>query len=129
MTGQDVYELALALLDEIDSDGTINTTRTAIYAGKAPRLINLLQREIAHYDGTIITENITELTDTLEITDDSATRIMPYGLAAAFALADKNADMNNTYEVEYKTRLRTMRKPEQKIVDKYDILSGMKGDL
>lgn len=125
MTAKDVYEAALAKLDEIEKNGTINTTRTAIYAGKAPRLIDALHRDIGFYEGAIITKKITSLDDELQISDDSAMRIMPYGLAAEFALADQNASVHNTNLLEYERRLRTIHKSEKKIVDKYNILAGM----
>ena len=55
MTARTPHELALALLDEIDKDGSINTEYTADYSGKAPRLINVLQRELALHEGVQIT--------------------------------------------------------------------------
>jgi hypothetical protein len=119
MTANDVYELALALIDE--GKGSDNESG---YAEKAPALIDALQREIAFYEG-VTPRKISKVEDTLQISDDSGMRIMPYGLAALFALADRNADMQNDYNYMYRSLLRTIRPEETDIEDEYDVLSGM----
>ena len=125
MTAQKPYELALALMDEIDTDGTINATKTAFYSGKAPRLIDLLQLELAHIEGVRVTNRIDALTDTLEISDDTAMRILPYGLAWKFALADNLEDMYLDYGIMYQKLQRGMRFDEQDVYDEYDVMDGM----
>jgi hypothetical protein len=121
MTANDVYEAALALIDEIDDDGTANG---AGYAGKAPRLIDLLQRELALLEGVTATK-ITSLNDTLVISDDTALRIMPYGLAAKFGLGDKDTDYFNEYQMQYERLKRTIPATESNISDEYGILDGI----
>lgn len=119
MTANDVYELALALIEE-DKD----SENEGDYRGKTPQLIDALQREIAFYEG-VAPGKIKDMNDSLQISDDSAMRIMPYGLAALFALADRNADMQSDYSYMYRSLLRTIRPEETDIEDKYDILSGL----
>lgn len=63
--------------------------------------------------------------DTLEISDDTAMRIMPYGLAANFALIDKNDDMYSDYSYMYRSLIRTIRSDEVDIADDYYMLDGM----
>jgi hypothetical protein len=120
MTANDVYELALALIDE-EKD----SENEGDYAVKAPQLIDALQREIAFYEG-VTPGKISDMDDLLQISDDSAMRIMPYGLAALFALADRNADMQSDYSYMYRSLLRTIRPEETDMEDEYDVLSGMK---
>lgn len=120
MTANDVFELALALVDE--EPGSENE---ADYADKAPQLIDTLQREIAFYEG-VTPGKINRLDDNLQISDDSGMRIMPYGLAALFALADRNADMQGDYSYMYRSLLRTIRPEETDIEDEYGILDGMR---
>lgn len=124
-TARVVYELALALIDEVDDDGTIDTEATASYAGKAPKLIDLLQRELALCEGATVTTAISALTDTLILTDDTALRVMPFGLAARFAQADKDVDMYNEHKYDYETAKRTVGVTETVISDEYSILDGM----
>lgn len=119
MTALDVYEMALALIDE--EPGSENE---GDYAEKSIMLIDALQREIAFYEG-ITPIKVTHLDDILKISDDSAMRIMPYGLAAMFALADRNGDMHSDYSMLYRSLLRTIRPEETDITDEYDIMNGM----
>jgi len=45
-TAQQVFELSLAVIDEILDNGTISTSDTQSYKGKAPRLITMGQNEL-----------------------------------------------------------------------------------
>lgn len=119
MTAQDVYELALALIDQTESPDA------AEYAKRAPALIDVLEHELAFYEGTALTRAVGSLDDTLEISDDAAERIMPYGLAASFALADKNSDMYADYGAMYRAMIRTIRHAETGPADEYNALCGM----
>jgi len=76
MTAQDVYELALALIDQAEAPDASD------YARRAPMLIDVLQHELAFYEGVSLTKTVRTLEHTLEVSDDTAERIMPYGLAA-----------------------------------------------
>ena len=50
---------------------------------------------------------------------------MPYGLAANFALVDKNDDMYSDYSYMYRSLIRTIRNDEVDIMDDYYMLDGM----
>lgn len=125
MTANDVYEAACALMDEMETAGTANADTG--YDGKAPSLINTLQKELAFYERTVLPQgsNITTLDDVLTISDDSAERIMPYGLAAMFALGDRNGDAYNDFTVKYRSLINTIQHDEENIHDAYDVLGGM----
>lgn len=125
MTARDVYELSLALIDETETDGSISVEYAAGYAGRAPGIIDVLQRELAFYEGVTLTGGIDSLDDTLEISDDTGMRMMPYGLAASFALADKNADMYGEYSYMYRSLIRTIQAGETDVIDEYGVLEGM----
>lgn len=119
MTARDVYELALELIDQTESPDA------ADYAQRAPVLIDVLQHELAHYEDMVVTRKIRSLDDTLDVSDDTGERIMPYGLAANFALADKNSDMYADYSAMYRSLLRTIRPGETDATDEYETLYGM----
>jgi len=125
MTARDVYERAMALIDEIEEDGSISAETATGYAGKAPRIIDVLHRELALCEGVTLTADIEDLDDMLEVSDDTAARIMPYGLAASFALADKNGDMHGDYSYMYRKLMRTIRSDEVGLTDEYDVLDGL----
>ena len=122
MTGQDVYIRALALLDELDDDGAANTDTG--YEGKAPYIIDAVQRDIAQLAGIDVLAPVTALSDTLYISDDHALRIAPYGVAAEFALQDKMSDEYQKNYMEYKKRLQSVRSTTEKR-DPYHLLAGM----
>jgi hypothetical protein len=119
MTAQDVYELSLALIDQLDAADTVD------YAERAPALIDVLQHELAFYEGISLTRTVGKLEDALQISDDTAERIMPYGLAASFALADKNGDMYADYSAMYRALTRTIRPIEADTADEYAAINGM----
>ena len=126
MTANDVYIRALALLDQYESDGSIDAEKTKFYFGKAPMLIDSLQRDVAKADGVRITESITALTDVLEVSDDTALNVLPMGLVSQFALSDSNADFYNEYYPQYLKLKREIRHDEEDIYDTRNTLSGMK---
>lgn len=119
MTAQEAYEMALALIDQTEG------ADTADYAARAPAVIDVLQRELAFYEGIAVTRNVKKLEDTLEISEDSAERILPYGLAASFALSDKNGDMYADYSAMYRSLIRTIRPGESDAQDEYGVLIGL----
>ncbi len=125
MTARDVYELSIALIDETDSDGGISADTALSYEQRAVKILDVLQKELAFYEEVTLTGRIESLEDTLEISDDTAMRIMPYGLAASFALADKNDDMYSDYSYMYRSLIRTIRNDETDISDDYYMLDGM----
>ena len=120
MTARDVFEIGMALIDEAG----IGAENEEDYASKAPQLIDVLQREIAFYEG-VTPAKVESLDSALQVSDDCAMRIMPYGLAASFALADRNADMYSDYSYMYRSLLRTIRPEEADITDEYGVLDGM----
>ena len=120
MTARDVCEMALTLIDAAEEADNED------YLLRAPGIIDVLQRELAFYEGKAVMRAVKHLDDALEISDDTATRIMPYGLAASFALADKNGDMYADYSAMYRAMCRTIGGGEADTADEYSILEGMR---
>lgn len=121
MTARDVYNNALVLLDEVDDDGDISYN--AAYEAKAPRLLSMLQCEIARAEG-VEPSVITSLGDELVVSDDSAGRIMPYGLASSLALTDQLIEYYSAYENVYRSLLRAVGVSESGYVDETNVMSG-----
>jgi hypothetical protein len=121
MTAQEVYNNALILLDEVDEDGAFSESEA--YETKAPYLINMLQREIARAEG-VEPNKITALTDTLVISNDSAERILPYGVAAKFALADKLMEFASYYQGVYDTRFKQVGVKIEDFNDDMNVMAG-----
>lgn len=121
MTAREVYENALVLIDEVDESGALS--ESTAYETKAPFLINMLQREIARAEG-IEPSKITALTDSLVISDDSANRVMPYGLAARFALADKLMEFASYYQGIYDERSKQIGVKTEDFCDDMNVMRG-----
>ena len=114
VTAQQVYEYALALMDELDENGEVSAAGDETYKGIAPRFIDMLQRDLALPEGIPVASRIDALNDTLCISDDMAFRIMPWGLAAQLALANNDSKYNE-FQNEYLRR--TSKTTEGDIVD------------
>lgn len=88
-----MVDAALKALNHVDTTGTINPTREAKYYAMAIPIINKYNREILSKENPVATAtDILVLTDTLSISDDSATRAMPDAVAMEFAKADRLID-------------------------------------
>jgi len=123
MVVNDVYALALSVLDEINTGGVVNTDTG--YEDKAPLTFDRIQRELAFYEGVNVMRRITSMADTLEISDDTALRVMPYAIAADFALQDKMSDEYGYCLGKYREMIPTIKREPKRVVDAYDILAGM----
>jgi hypothetical protein len=86
VTGQQVYERALVLMDEVVENGVITTETPEYYATKAINILNILQVELLPLSA-IITP-ITSLTQTLQVSDRIAYLVLPYGLAGHLLIVD-----------------------------------------
>lgn len=122
MTGQDIYNEACALIDDVDEDNVPETDNE----GKAISLINNYQRELAKYDNTILTigDKITALTDELAISDEAAGALV-CALAYEFAKADGNDAQAKEKRERYYELRNGIRCGETDIEDKINAKSGM----
>lgn len=117
MTAQKVLDTAMALTGDL---GTVDTDTET----RAPLLIDSIQREIAKREG-VETVEITSLEDELSVSDNSALKIMPYKLAAVFALTDRQTEMAGYFNAQYEKLLKEIPSLSTTITDNYDFLAGM----
>ncbi|MBQ6756459.1 MAG: hypothetical protein IJP43_05910 [Oscillospiraceae bacterium] len=91
ITAGEIFECAMALIDELDEEGSAYSADTEIYARRAPSMISSLAEEARRIAGKRGEYGILDdLEDIVEDVDDSyAAGILPYGLAAAL-LHDEN---------------------------------------
>lgn len=101
MTAREVYLNALTLIGETDDAGAPKST--AEYEGKAVSILNLLMAEIAERTG--VSAKITTLSDAVA---DGHSRALAYGLSAAFAMADRDAELYSVLISNYTSALRVM---------------------
>lgn len=126
MTGQQVLNIALSLMDEVTDNGTISEAETLYYRNKAPNILTLLQAELLPLATTPTV--ISDLTTNLLVDDRTAISVLPYGLAAHLLLGD-NIDAINDGASYFNSRyeeLKRKRKATVKaITDVYNVTNGM----
>lgn len=106
VTGEQVFLMAIKLLDGIERDGSTNESKIITYRAKAPSIITLLQGEILP-SKTLLTGallpsetavvNYTDLNTPLSITDKQALYVLPYGLAAELIISEDDDDDMGAY--------------------------------
>jgi hypothetical protein len=108
------YEKQKKTVSEIDK---ITTT---LFEKVALSFINARQQELSLLEGEINPPYITDLTNLLSLSDDTAMRIFPVGLALDF-LRFNNADNIQYFANEYERLKRTIKHSEMPIQDRYNI--------
>ena len=118
-TAQEVFDMAIALIDEISTTGTINSNDVKEYSSRAPYLLNMWQSEWGRIEHITVSK-ITSLSQTLQISDENCPSAA-YFLAKYFANADQNSELENICTKEYERLKREGRKPStsHSIVDVY----------
>lgn len=117
-TAQTVFEIAMALLDEVSSNGTVNAQNALDYQGKSPHLITILEFDLCRRLGITTVTPITSLSQNLNVTDDVAYRILPYGLASLL-LQIEDPQTSQAYSNKYETLRRQIPSNWETIEDVY----------
>lgn len=86
ITAQQVYDIALVLMDEVTETGNITTETPEYYRSKALNILTTLQTELLPLSITPVP--VTSMTQTLLVSDRTALLVLPYGLAAHLLLSD-----------------------------------------
>lgn len=121
ITGQQVYELALALIDEVSNTGAIDKSDAAIKT-KALSFLSPLQAELL--PSTTEPVMVSDLSANLLLSDRLCLMVLPYGLAAHLMITD-NPGVADFFQQRYE-ELRSKRQAAPvAIIDNYDVLSGM----
>jgi hypothetical protein len=129
-TAQQVFDIAIGLIGEVDSNGLTDTSSTAEYKDKTLLILNALRGELFPYsDNYEVTTGgtrpvlayISDFATPIGIDDVIAQTVMPYGLAAHL-MVDENpnlaAFMLSRYE-ELRNALRNTPSEWESIEDVY----------
>lgn len=135
-TAQTVFELAIALMDSQDANGSANGSDNAEYKNRTLPILNIIAGELYPYSDTYEADDEGRPTVTqikafdkpIDLDDYICMSIMPYGLAAHLLLAEDPATANffqQRYD-ELKTRLSVgMPSVSEDIVDVYGSRGGI----
>ena len=130
---EDVFNAAMAIMDELNDSGEAQTTDTQEYKNRTLPIMNVLISECYPYsDSKDMTKPdsawraVTEFDDYLYKIDDTiALGIMPYGLAANL-LVDENPSAAGFYQARYEELLRgKARRVRASVEDIEDIYGGI----
>ncbi len=119
MKARRIFDEAMMLYGIVNQRGTTDQSRAELYENRALTAMSVMQREIYLMEqgnsDRIYPDDIHTMDDELVISDDSALRVMLYGLVMYFAEFDRDAFLYNTYSVEYSNRLQTVKRPRKRI--------------
>lgn len=130
MTGENVFTIAMAMIDEMLTSGQLDAAAVAEYRAKAPAILTMLQNELIGIDNRyrdrekyIHPVPIETLEQTFQIDDIKASTLLTNGLAAHLMLHEDKT-LANFFEQRYEEMKGmflkpTPRKPEAR-EDVYD---------
>ena len=116
-SAQNVFDTAIALIDEVDETGATDTSDTLEYKNRTVHILNILIQELYPYSATYrkptsgkrsTARIISKMADYLDLDDYISTAVIPYGLAAHLLL-EENPTAANYFQQRYdelKARLR-----------------------
>ena len=130
MTGETIFKMTMAMIDEMLSSGELDSESTAEYRAKAPYILTMLQNEIVGIENRYKREDewiypvpIEELTQTFQVDDIKATNLLTNGLAAHLMLHEDKT-LANYFEQRYEEMKGMFLKPSprkpEKREDVYD---------
>lgn len=108
-TAQMVFDLTMALMDEMSETGATDTSDTKEYKNRTLNILNVLRGELYPYSDTYQEEDtgerpisiaIQNFTDYISLDDYICQSILPYGLAAHLLL-DENPSSASFFQQKY----------------------------
>lgn len=132
MLAEDIFNITMAMIDEMLDTGSLDAEATKEYRAKAPFILTMLQTELIGIDNRYRDKKdwvypvvIESLDQTVQVDDIKAQTLLTNGLAAQLMLHEDKT-LANYFEQRYEEMKGmfikpTPRKPETK-EDKYDAL-------
>ena len=108
-TAQRVFDLTMALMDEMSESGATDTADTTEYKNRTLNILNVLRGELYPYSDTYLDDEsgkrpiavvIQNFTDEIALDDYICQSILPYGLAAHLLL-DENPSSASFFQQKY----------------------------
>ena len=112
ISGMDVFQRAITLMDELNDAGKYRHDDTVEYQNRSLSILNILQNELYFYSDTFpkwqewdkgrrpILMPLSSLNDTIDLDDYCAGTVLPYGLAAHLLL-DENPTAAGFFQQRY----------------------------
>ncbi|MPM89640.1 hypothetical protein SDC9_136752 [bioreactor metagenome] len=124
-TGTEIFNKAIAVIDELSDAGTITEAQVNTYKARAPYLLDSFQHEMQKREHITELVKITDLSQTLQLSD-AGCNAGAYFLALWFANADQNSDLEKLCRNKYDELKNDIRVPLpiRSITDVYNITGG-----
>lgn len=120
VTAKEVADEALKLIFHVGEDGNISAEKEAKLYAAAPAYLTVLQLELAQCENKEVNSAVSALSDVLAVSDETALKVMPCGLAMYFALISRESELYNHFSSVYYTKLLPgVKAAEIKITDCY----------
>jgi len=117
MTGEDIFKLTMAMIDEMLSSGELDAESTSEYRAKTPHILTMLQNEIVGIENRYRKEDewiypvpIEDLSQTFQIDDIKSSNLLTNGLAAHLMLHEDKT-LANFFEQRYEEMKGMFLKP------------------
>lgn len=130
MLAEDIFTMTMAMIDEMNDNGTLDPTTTAEYRSKAPYILTMLQNEIIGIENRYRKQNeyvypvpIKVLEQIVQIDDIKANTLLTNGLASHLMMHENKALANffqERYEEMKNRYLKPTPLPIEKKIDVYD---------
>ena len=109
MKAQDIYDITMALIDEMRNDGSVDYTSTKDYTARTPGILTILQTEVIielKKRGANVSslDRITKMNQEVDLEDDICMGVLPYGLASRL-LAQEDVSLSNDFSSLYFSKL------------------------
>ena len=142
ITGMDVFQRAITMMDELNDSGEYNHEDTQEYLNRTLSILNILQGELYFYSDTFpkwqewemgrrpVLMPIPDLETAIDLDDYCAGTVMPYGLAAHLLL-DENPSAAGYFQQRYEELLRGLMSGRGKMTVSEDIedIYGFRGGI
>lgn len=121
-TGTEIFNIAIAVIDELSDTGTVVDSQVREYKNKAPYLLDLWQHELKKIEGIAELEKITTLDQTLQVSDEGCMS-GAYYLALHFAITNDMPELAALCQAKYEATKDLGRKPAAGtgIIDVYGV--------
>ena len=140
VTGMDVFQRAITMMDELSDEGKYKYDDTKEYQNRTLAIINTLQNELYPYSDTFgknqdwavrrrpVLAPLDDLYTPIDLDDYAAGTVLPYGLAAHL-LMDENPSTANFFQQRYDELkmmlMRGMPSVSEDIEDVYGFRGGI----
>ena len=133
ITGMDVFQRAIVIMDELDDSGRFKHEDTTEYLNRTLPFLNMLQNELYPYSDTFpkwqdwekgrrpVLQSMSSLSDEIDLDDYCAGTILPYGLAAHLLL-DENPSSAGFCQQRYDELKASLMRGEGRLSESEDIV-------